>query len=425
MAQQFSPNVTAECASGRVFWEARPDPDAARRLARPYVACGWIVLAFSVFMFAGQLVFGRGDDAPPISASLAEHSRLIEEIRVDRHELRGLAIRSTLLLLLFAMPCFLAPTIAAVVARHRRASFGALPSSTDKHFVLVRDNLPDGTCRALLVFPEPVPSGRRPKPVLHIRGPFRPEDADRGEDILRRELGLPPRDAAESTFTPAPHAFPPWMTSDERARIASKLAPGERLLWVGRPMERAVSFAWLAPLMGVFLAFTAYMALSKLPGSGVSSIILESVPVWARQLFSNEFGATGIAFGVAWAVVIIGSVIVRSAVFVWCFLLPWFSRRAERRRRFLITNRRVLTIPAAAQIRAFAPEVFPPAVRHAGHGRSDVLFLPIGNSVYDAARASRWKSLGFINLPAADIPAVLAALQELRRSASPSSAFDP
>ena len=177
--------------------------------------------------------------------------------------------------------------------------------------------------------------------------------------------------------------------------------------------------------MGVFLAYTAYMALSKLPGSGVSSVIRESVPVWTRQLFSGEFGATGIAFGVAWAVVLIGFVVINIVVFVFWLRLPWFSRRTERRRRFLITNRRAWTIPGAAQTRAFAPEVFPPTVRHAGHGRSDVLFLPIGNSVYDAARASRWKSLGFINLSTADIPAVLAALQELRRSATPSSAFDP
>ena len=405
----------------RILWEARPDPAAARRLARPIVAIGWIVLVCSVFTFAGQLVTGRDGAAPPISASLAEHAHRIEEVRIDTHELRGLAIRTTLFLLLFAMPCFLAPTIAAAVARQRRAPFGELPSSAGQRVVLVRDDLPDGTCRALLVFPEPVPSGRRPKPVLHIRGPFRSEDADRGEDILRRELGLPPRDTAESAFS-VQHAFPPWMTLDERARLAAKLAPGERLLWVGRPVERVAPFAWLAPLMGVFLAYMAYMALSKLPGSGILAVIRESVPVWTRQLFTGEFGATGIAYGVAWAVVIIGSVVIKIMVFVFWLLLPWFSRRTERRRRFLVTNRRAWTIPGAAQIRAFAPEVFPPTVCRAGSGRSNVFFLPIGNSVYDAARASHWRSLGFINLPDADIPAALAALEELRRSATPSSA---
>lgn len=75
----------------------------------------------------------------------------------------------------------------------------------------------------------------------------------------------------------------------------------------------------------------------------------------------------------------------------------------------------------AGTIRAFASEVFPPTIRPAGSGRSNVFFLPIGNSVYDAARASRWKSLGFINLPDDDIPAALAALEELRRSATSSS----
>ena len=408
----------------RILWEARPDPAAARRLARPIVAIGWIVFVCSVFTFAGQLVTGRDGAAPPISAPLAEHAHRIEEVRIDTHELRGLAIRTTLFLLLFAMPCFLAPTIAAAVARHRRASFGELPSSAGQRFVLVRDDLPDGTCRALQVFPEPVPSGRRPKPVLHIRGPFRSEDADRGEDILRRELGLPPGDAAESAPTPAQHAFPPWMTLDERARLATKLAPGERLLWVGRPVERVAPFAWLAPLMGVFLVYMAYMALSKLPGSGVSAVIRESVPVWTRQLFSGEFGAPGIALGVAWAVVIIGSVVIKIMVFVFWLRLPWFSRRTERRRRFLITNRRAWTIPNAAQTHAFAPEVFPPTVCRAGSGRSNVFFLPIGNSVYDAARVSRWRSLGFINLPDADIPAALAALEELRRSATLSSAAE-
>ena len=50
-----------------------------------------------------------------------------------------------------------------------------------------------------------------------------------------------------------------------------------------------------------------------------------------------------------------------------------------------------------------------------------VFFLPIGSSAYDVSRA-RWRFLGFINLPDADVPAALAALQELRRSAMPSFA---
>ena len=107
-----------------------------------------------------------------------------------------------------------------------------------------------------------------------------------------------------------------------------------------------------------------------------------------------------------------------AAGFAGCLFAPWFLSRAERRRRFFVTDRRAWSDPPAARVAAFAPELFPPAVRRAGAGRSNVFFLPSGSSVYDATRASRWNAVGFLGVSDADLPAALAALEALRRTAA-------
>ena len=108
-----------------------------------------------------------------------------------------------------------------------------------------------------------------------------------------------------------------------------------------------------------------------------------------------------------------GWIVVALAAYLFA---SWFLSRAERRRRFYVTDRRAWSDPPAARVAAFAPELFPPAVRRAGAGRSNVFFLPSGISVYDATRASRWNAIGFLGVSDADLPAALAALEALRRT---------
>ena len=399
---------------GRILWEGRADPDIARRLARPWVWFGWIVVALATYLFASGLVYPKEKNRPPVfAASLDAESNRIVEVRVDESELLQRAALVAGLLGLFAAPLFLAPMIACFLARHRRVSFAAFAPPGGASLVPVRDDLPDGACRELLLFPEPVPSGRRPRPSLRIRGPFRAPDADCAETAIRRHLGLPPR---EGSAPAAPHAFPPWMTPDERARVAARLAPGERLLWVGRPAGRTDLFSWFLSafaLCGVAAACASQEAKHLCIGSAYYA--RQAATVWAPQLFSGEFGLAGFVFGAAWAIEIVVLFGLFALGFVGCLFAPWFSRLAERRRRFFVTDRRAWSDPPAARVSACAPEVFPPAVRRTGAGRSNVFFLPSGSSVYDATRASRWNAVGFVGVPDADLPAALAALEELRR----------
>ena len=403
---------------GRVLWEGRADPDIARRLARPWIGIGWIVVTLAAYLFVTGLVSQKEEGLTPVfSASLEKQSHRIAEVRVDETKLRRHAALVAELLVLFAAPLFLAPAIAAFLARRRRASFVAFAPPGGGGLVLVRNDLPDGSCRELLLFPEPVPSGRRPRPLLRIRGPFRAPDADRVEAAVRQHLGLPPR---EGSAHAAPHAFPPWMAPDERARVAARLAPEERLLWVGRPAERIDLFTWCMSalaLCGVAAACASREANHL--GAGFALFARRAATVWAPQLFSGEFGLVGFAFGAACAVQIVVSVGILAFAFVACLFAPWFERRAERRRRFFVTDRRAWSdYPSAARVCAFAPEVFPPAVRRAGAGRSNVFFLPSGSSVYDATRVSRWSAAGFLGVPDADLPAALAALEALRAGAA-------
>ena len=60
-----------------------------------------------------------------------------------------------------------------------------------------------------------------------------------------------------------------------------------------------------------------------------------------------------------------------------------------------------------------------PVVRRAGSGRSDVLFRPFPGKTFDPERVSKRNATGFLDLPDADVPAALAALEELRNSAEP------
>ena len=336
---------------GRVLWKGRPDPDVARRLARPWVGFGWIVVALAAYLFASGLVFQKEKGRTPVfSASLEEASHRIVAVRVDGSELRRRAALVAGLLALFAAPLFLAPTIAAFLARRRRASFVAFAPPGGGGLVPVRDDLPDGACRELLLFPEPVPSGRRP--LLRLRGPFRAPDADRAEDAVRRHLGLPPR---EGSAHAAPHAFPPWMAPDERARVAARLAPGERLLWLGRPDERTDLFSWFlsAVALGGVAAACASQEAHRLCVA-FARFARQAATVWAPQLFSGEFGLAGVAYGAAWAVLLAVVCGFLAAGFAGCLFAPWFLSRAERRRRFYVTDRRVWSDPPAARVAAFA-----------------------------------------------------------------------
>ena len=217
------------------------------------------------------------------------------------------------------------------------------------------------------------------------------------------------------------------MDERERKRIAASLAPGERLLWCGRPAGTVPALFWIlwAGLLGFLLCCLACLIrLENVPS--VVSRFLET----ERLLFVRIGGVGGWTAGIVFGLF----VAVHPAAFAaGLFIIaeePWRFRRGARCVRYLVSDRRtwhMLSSPSPPD--AGRTPTLPlldggglpwkPVVRRAGSGRSDVLFRPFPGKTFDPERVSKRNATGFLDLPDADVPAALAALEELRNSAEP------
>ena len=102
--------------------------------------------------------------------------------------------------------------------------------------------------------------------------------------------------------------------------------------------------------------------------------------------------------------------------------LPAERRREWSRRFFLVTDRRAVS-PYDTVADDF-DRLFPPVVKRVGRDRANVYFAARPGSP-PPRRPNAFNAVGFLDLPYADVPAALAALEELRNSAAPRTAFRP
>ena len=102
--------------------------------------------------------------------------------------------------------------------------------------------------------------------------------------------------------------------------------------------------------------------------------------------------------------------------------LPAERRREWSRRFFLVTDRRAVS-PYDTVADDF-DRLFLPVVKRVGRDRANVYFAARPGSP-PPRRPNAFNAVGFLDLPYADVPAALAALEELRNSAAPRTAFRP
>ena len=249
--------------------------------------------------------------------------------------------------------------------------------------------------------------GRRPRPwkpapQLSL-GPLRRADGLACESAL---LGRAP--AAETDDRAA--SLPPWMPDDFRRRLLADLSPGERILWVGRPVFRRL------PPEGVFLAAVvaaALVGLALCDGDGGLRALVSRVPDASRLFFVRIGWPFGWLFG-AMALSIWAGLPVAVVAELWWGLSFSRRRREWSRRFFLVTDRRAVS--AGPLCFETAPDlVFPPCAKRAGRGRTNLLFATRHGSP-PPARPTVVNSLGFLDLPDADLPAALAAIETLRQA---------
>ena len=424
----------------RVLWEGAPDATPTKD-ARALVRRGVVWAALFAALFAALLVWrlGFGDEIVlhPVDPSLGDIAFSAE--LVDG-ALALFVILVPLHLLLFFFPfferCRLRNARFALTDRRFLRRFGAKPPNAIplSDVATAGRDAPDDLGRVRLrVF-------RRSRPVRTFIpaehhpwiGPFPSAVADAFDAALRSALGLPPTtDAPERT--PGHCVFPSWMDERERKRIAASLAPGERLLWCGRPAGTVPALFWIlwAGLLGFLLCCLACLIrLENVPS--VVSRFLET----ERLLFVRIGGVGGWTAGIVFGLF----VAVHPAAFAaGLFIIaeePWRFRRGARCVRYLVSDRRtwhMLSSPSPPD--AGRTPTLPlldggglpwkPVVRRAGSGRSDVLFRPFPGKTFDPERVSKRNATGFLDLPDADVPAALAALEELRNSAEPRAAFRP
>ena len=96
--------------------------------------------------------------------------------------------------------------------------------------------------------------------------------------------------------------------------------------------------------------------------------------------------------------------------------LPAERRREWSRRFFLVTDRRAVS-PYDTVADDF-DRLFPPVVKRVGRDRANVYFAARPGSP-PPRRPNASNAVGFLDLPYADVPAALAALEVLRNSAEP------
>lgn len=418
----------------RVLWEGAPDA-ALTKDARALVRRGVVWAAIAAALFAALLVWrlGFGDEIVlhPADPSLGDVVFSAEPVD---GALALFVVLVPLHLLLFFFPfferCRLRNARFALTDRRFLRRFGAKPPNAIplSDVATAGRDAPDDLGRVRLrVF-------RRSRPVRTFIpaehhpwiGPFPSAVADAFDAALRSALGLPPTtDAPERT--PGHCVFPSWMDERERKRIAASLAPGERLLWCGRPAGTVPALFWIlwAGLLGFLLCCLACLIrLENVPS--VVSRFLET----ERLLFVRIGGVGGWTAGIVFGLFV---AVFPAAFAAGLFIIaeePWRFRRGARCVRYLVSDRRTWHMlsspsPPNAGRTATLPLLdggglpWEPVVRRAGSGRSDVLFRPFPGKTFDPERVSKRNATGFLDLPDADVPAALAALEELRNAAEP------
>lgn len=159
-------------------------------------------------------------------------------------------------------------------------------------------------------------------------------------------------------------------------RVQTRLEPGETVLWIGSPIPRIDPWAWF---LGLFLGFL-------LLGAGVETLFR---PETAAEIADD------------WYFVPLAVLIALSPFWDW-----WNKRRTF----YFVSDRRAGIVPGSRFVLQLAEEfkarfTFPrdaihkPVVERVAPDRVNIRFSGLGN--------------GFVNLPAADVPDVLAAFERL------------
>ncbi|MBQ3809351.1 MAG: hypothetical protein II839_00865 [Kiritimatiellae bacterium] len=415
----------------RVLWEGAPDATPTKD-ARALVRRGVVWAVIAAALFAALLVWrlGFGDEIVlhPADPSLGDVVFSAEPVD---GALALFVVLVPLHLLLFFFPFFerrrLRNARFALTDRRLLRRIGAKPPNAIplSDIDTAGRDAPDDLGRVRLrVF-------RRSRPLRSFIpaehhpwiGPFPPAVADAFDAALRSALGLPPTtDAPERT--PGHCGFPSWMDERERKRIAASLAPGERLLWCGRPAGTIPALIWIlwAGLLGFLLCgFACIIRLEDVPS--VVSRFLET----ERLLFVRFGGVGGWMAGIVLGLFAVFHAVVPLGLFILAEE-PWRFRRGARCTRYLVSDRRTWHMLSSPSPNAGRTAMLPlldggglpwkPVVRRAGSGRSDVFFRPLPGKTFDPERVSKWNATGFLDLPDADVPAALAALEELRNSAA-------
>ena len=253
------------------------------------------------------------------------------------------------------------------------------------------------------------PRRRWQTPERVVLGPLARESGLACEALL---LGLDPaKESGETART-----LPDWLPDDSRRRLLAALSPDERILWMGRPVFRRFPLE-LVFRTAVVVAGIVAMAFAKDPSAGEA---FERLIETERFLFVRM----GWPFGWLFGIVMLSLPVLLLVVIVidgkW--YLPAERRREWSRRFFLVTDRRAVS-PYDTVADDF-DRLFPPVVKRVGRDRANVYFAARPGSP-PPRRPNAFNAVGFLDLPYADVPAALAALEELRNSAAPRTAFRP
>jgi hypothetical protein len=253
------------------------------------------------------------------------------------------------------------------------------------------------------------PRRRWQTPERVVLGPLARESGLACEALL---LGLDPAEESGETA----RTLPDWLPDDSRRRLLAALSPGERILWMGRPVFRRFP-PELVFLAAVVVAGIVAMAFAEHPSAREALVGFAAA---ARTLFVR----IGCPFGWLFGAILLA---MPAGCLVGVVLnVKWFLT-AERRREwsrlfFLVTDRRAVS--PTVLVAVDPDRLFPPVVKRLGRDRANVYFAARPGS-RPPRRPNAFTALGFLDLPPADIPAALAALEELRNSAAPRAAFRP
>ena len=175
---------------------------------------------------------------------------------------------------------------------------------------------------------------------------------------------------ATSASPPRLELDAPTLPADVRALVRRELADGERLVWIGQPIVRALTPATLVPLL-FSIPWTAF-ALFWMWGASQAS--------WLFALFGLPFVAVGVGMLTA----------------------PVWVARAARRTAYVITDRRAIVVrpsaPSQLSVRSFTPaELGSLERRERPDGSGDVVFTRDLASGSDDGK--RTPEAGFLSVP--------------------------